>query len=148
MADTTFTPYVTRITSTWAQDVNDHVYDYGARKDVAQTFTAGQRGAYVALVNSSGSVAIDLDLSNNFNHTLTEDTTLAAPTNATAGQAGIIQFNQHADSPKTMAFNAFWKWPGGTDGTLTAANSAVDIMSYVVDSTGTFATCSMLNDIK
>jgi hypothetical protein len=47
-----------------------------------------------------------------------------------------------------MAFNAFWKWPGGTDGALTATNSAVDIMSYVVDSTGTFATCSMLNDIK
>lgn len=105
-------------------------------------------GAYKTLTSSSASIAINLADSNNFNHTLTEDTTLAAPSNPTAGQAGVIQFNQHASAPKTLAFNAFWKWPGGTDGTLTATNSAVDVMSYVVDSSEAFATCVMLNDIK
>lgn len=105
-------------------------------------------GAYKTLTSSSASIAINLADSNNFTHTLTEDTTLAAPSNPTAGQAGVIQFNQHASAPKTLAFNAFWKWPGGTDGTLTATNSAVDVMSYVVDSSESFATCVMLNDIK
>jgi len=105
-------------------------------------------GAYKSLTSASASIAINLADSNNFNHTLTEDTTLAAPSNPTAGQAGVIQFNQHASAPKTLAFNAFWKWPGGTDGTLTATNSAVDVMSYVVDSSEDFATCVMLNDIK
>ena len=105
-------------------------------------------GAYKTLTSSSASIAINLADSNNFKHTLTEDTTLAAPSNPTAGQAGVIQFNQHASSPKTIAFNAFWKWPGGTDGVLTATNSAVDVMSYVVDSSEAFATCVMLNDIK
>ena len=105
-------------------------------------------GAYKTLTSSSASIAINLADSNNFKHTLTEDTTLAAPSNPTAGQAGVIQFNQHASSPKTIAFNAFWKWPGGTDGTLTATNSAVDVMSYIVDSSEAFATCVMLNDIK
>lgn len=105
-------------------------------------------GAYKTLTSSSASIAINLADSNNFKHTLTEDTTLAAPSNPTAGQAGVIQFNQHASAPKTLAFNAFWKWPGGTDGSLTATNSAVDVMSYVVDSSEAFATCVMLNDIK
>ncbi len=105
-------------------------------------------GAYKTLTSSSASIAINLADSNNFKHTLTEDTTLAAPSNPTAGQAGVIQFNQHASAPKTLAFNAFWKWPGGTDGTLTATNSAVDVMSYVVDSSEAFATCVMLNDIS
>jgi len=105
-------------------------------------------GAYKTLTSSSASIAINLADSNNFKHTLTEDTTLAAPSNPTAGQAGVIKFNQHASAPKTLAFNAFWKWPGGTDGTLTATNSAVDVMSYVVDSSEAFATCVMLNDIK
>ena len=105
-------------------------------------------GAYKTLTSSSASIAINLADSNNFKHTLTEDTTLAAPSNPTAGQAGVIQFNQHASAPKTLAFNAFWKWPGGTDGTLTATNSAVDVMSYVVDSSEAFATCVILNDIK
>ena len=105
-------------------------------------------GAYKTLTSSSASIAINLADSNNFKHTLTEDTTLSAPSNPTAGQAGVIQFNQHASAPKTLAFNAFWKWPGGTDGTLTATNSAVDVMSYVVDSSEAFATCVMLNDIK
>jgi len=105
-------------------------------------------GAYKTLTSSSASIAINLADSNNFKHTLTEDTTLAAPSNPTAGQAGVIQFNQHASAPKTLAFNAFWKWPGGTDGTLTATNSAVDVMSYVVDSSEAFATCVMLNNIS
>lgn len=112
------------------------------------TWTKANRGAFVTLTSTSASIAVDLSLSNNFVHELTEDTTLAAPTNAVAGQSGVIQFNQHASAPKTLAFNAFWKWPGGTDGVLTAANGAVDAMRYVVAASGAFAVCDWLADVK
>ena len=127
------------------RELADFVNNYHHRE---RTWDAPQRGAYVTQTSSSASIAIDLGKSNNFKHTLTEATTLAAPTNATAGQAGVIEFKQHASAPKTLAFNAFWKWPGGTDGVLTATNSAVDVMSYVVSADATFATCVMLGDVK
>ena len=112
------------------------------------TWERGNSATYSVLTSASASIAIDLDDSNNFMHTLTEDTTLAAPTHPRAGQAGVIEFTQHASSPKTLSFNSFWKWPGGTVGALTATNSAIDVMSYVIDSSGTYATCVMLSDVK
>ena len=56
---------------------------------VAQAFTKGQAGTPVALTDAS-SVAIDLSLANNFTLTLAGNRTLAAPTNVTAGQSGVI----------------------------------------------------------
>ena len=100
-------------------------------------------GAYVALTSSAASIAVNLALSNNFTHTLTENTTLAAPTNATAGQSGAIEFTQHASAAKTLAYNAFWKWAGGTAGTISATVGAKSVLCYLVDSTGAFATCTM-----
>lgn len=112
------------------------------------TWTKAQRGAYTSLTSTSNSIAIDLSLSNNFNHSLTENTTLAAPSNAVAGQSGIIQFTNNASSAKTLAVNSFWKWPGGVSSTLlTPTTSAVDVMSYVVAASGAFAICTMANTI-
>jgi hypothetical protein len=113
------------------------------------TWTKGQRGAFVALTSTSGSIAVDLDDSNNFKHTLTEDTELAEPTNAVAGQSGVIEFTNHASAPKTLALNAFWKFPGGAPSpVLTAANGAIDVLSYVVASSGTYAICSIGQDVS
>jgi len=116
--------------------------------DEKHTWTRGQRGLFVTLTSTSGSIAVDLDKGNNFNHTLTENTTLAAPSNAVAGQAGFIEFTQHASTPKTLTFNTFWKFPGGTDPSLTVANSALDVLSYTVNSSGASATCVLLPDVK
>lgn len=117
--------------------------------DANNTWTKGQRGAFVALTSTTNSIAVNLNLSNNFSHTLTEDTTLAAPTNAVAGQSGLFVFTNHASSPKTLALNAFWKMPGGAPASiLTDGNSAVDILSYVVAPGGTYAICSVGNDIS
>jgi len=112
------------------------------------TYTKAQRGAFVALTSTSASIEVDLDDSNNFNHTLTEDTTLAAPTNAVAGQSGVIHLTQHASAPKTLAYNAFWKFAGGTVPTLTATNGAIDVLSYVVNPAGTSAVCVLAKDMK
>ena len=112
----------------------------------ANTWDVTQRGAVTALTSSSGSIAINLAATNNYSHTLTENTTLAAPTNPVAGQSGCIVFTQHASSPKTLAFNSFWKFAGGTVPTLTATNSAVDVLTYYVCSSG-FAVCQLIKGV-
>jgi len=103
-------------------------------------------GTPVALTSSSASIAVDMSDSN-FTHTFTENTTLANPTNLTAGQSGIIVFTQHASSPKTLAFGSYWDFPSGTVPTVTASNSAVDVLAYYVNSS-TSITAKLLGDVK
>jgi hypothetical protein len=119
-----------------------------ARFDTPQVYNAGQAGAYWDTESVSGTIRLDLAKSNNFTHTLVENTTLAAPTSVTPGQSGVIHLTQHASTPRTLGFNAFWKFAGGTVPTLTATNSAVDVLSYVVNPSGTSATCVLIKDVK
>lgn len=112
-----------------------------------QSWSAAQRGVPVALTSTGASIAVNLNLANNFTHTLTENTTLAAPSNPVAGQSGSMVFTQHASSPKTLSYNAFWKFPGGVVPSLTATNSAVCTFSYYVES-ATRATCTLLANVK
>lgn len=109
---------------------------------------AGQSALFTALSIASNLIAVNLALSNNFNLTMTANATLSAPSNVTAGQSGFIEFNQGASNKYTLAFNSFWKFPGGSVPTLTATNAAKDILSYTVNASGTSATCVMLGDIK
>jgi hypothetical protein len=112
---------------------------------IDNTWTGAQRGAFVELTSASNSVAVDLALSNNYNHTLTENTTLAAPTNAVAGQSGIIHLTQHASSAKTFAVNAFWYF-GATTPTISATVGKIAIISYIVEPGATRAMCAMVGD--
>lgn len=114
---------------------------------VAQDYTAAQRGTAVALTSSSASISVDASLGNNFTHTLTENTTLANPSNLVVGQSGVIVFTQHASSPKTLAYGGYWKFPSGATPTLTATNSAFDVLAYYVES-ATRITARMVNDVK
>jgi hypothetical protein len=111
-----------------------------------QTFTGGQIGAVTALTSTAGSMAINLATNNNFSHTTTENTTLAAPSNPVAGQSGVITITQGA-TPRTLAYNTFYKFPGGLVPTLTASASAVDVFVYNVES-ATRATCQLVRDVK
>jgi hypothetical protein len=103
-------------------------------------------GTPVALTSSSASIAVDMSDSN-FTHTFTENTTLANPTNLSAGQSGVIVFTQHSSSPKTLAFGSYWDFPSGTVPTVTASNSAVDVLAYYVNSS-TSITAKLLGDVK
>ena len=122
----------------------------GAQLDAVNAWTKGQRGTPVALTSVSNAIAIDLDAANNFQITMTEDSTLAAPSHPVAGQSGAIVITQQAGSPFTpfaLAFDAFWKFPGGTVPVLTATAGAVDTFVYYVESP-TRATCSLSGDVK
>jgi hypothetical protein len=103
-------------------------------------------GALTALTSSAGSIAVDLNLANNFTHTTTENTTLANPTNMTAGQYGVIVITQGA-TPRTMAFGSYWDFSNGGVPSLTATASAVDVIAFYVAST-TKIIANFLQDVK
>lgn len=102
-----------------------------------QVWTGSQRPTLTTLTSTSNAMAIELDDSNDFSHTFTENTTLSNPTStAIAGQSGSIYLTQHASSPKTLAFGSEYDFAGGTAPTITATNSARDRLDYVVRADG------------
>jgi hypothetical protein len=120
----------------------------GVSTSTVNTFTAAQIGALTngALTSSSGSIAINMATSNNFSHTMTENTTLAAPTNAVAGQSGVIVFTQHASSAKTLAYNSAWVFEYGAIPTFTTVVGKINVLTYYVVS-GSKILCHLTGDI-
>lgn len=105
-----------------------------AKTDVAQTFTAGQRGEVTTLTDAAN-ISIDLADSNNFQVTLAGNRTLDNPSNCTAGQSGSIFIVQDGTGSRTLAYGSYYDFAGGTAPTLTAgAGGAVDRIDYVVRS--------------
>ena len=113
------------------------------KKDTAGVFTKTQSITPVALTSSANHIATTAGNSNIFTHTMTEDTTLDAPSGLVAGTTYIWAFTQHASAAKTLAFNAVFLFPGGADGVISTAASAKDILSCVcVDGTNLMCTYS------
>ena len=118
----------------------------GVAKLTTNTFSGAQIGTVTALTSSGAAMAINLATNNNFSHTTSENTTLSSPSNPVAGQSGVIVITQGATA-RTLAYNTFWKFAGGTVPTLTATVSAVDTFAYYVES-ATRATCQLIKDVK
>lgn len=117
-----------------------------AKTDVAQTFTAAQRGSYVTLTDAA-TVAIDLSLGNHYQVTLGGNRVIGAPTNVVAGQSGVIRLVQDATGSRTASWNSVFKFPGGTAPTLTTTASAVDLVAYHVESATRIA-ARFIGDVK
>lgn len=105
-----------------------------AKTDVAQTYTAGQRAEVTTLTSSSGSVAIDFSLSNNFKLTLSEAVTAITVSNATAGQSGSIFIEQPSSGgPYAVGgWVAAFLFSGGTAPTITQTASKCDRVDYTI----------------
>mgnify|MGYP001208497050 FL=1 len=101
--------------------------------DVAQTFTAAQRGTITALT-SGATVTPDFADSNNYSLVLDQNLTIANPTNVTAGQGGSIFLVQDGTGSRTSAWGTSWDFVGGTAPTLSTDADAVDRVDYVVRS--------------
>lgn len=114
--------------------------------NVAQSFTAAQRGTVFALTDGA-TITPDFAVANNFSVTLGGNRTLANPTNLVAGQSGVIKITQDGTGSRTLAFGSYWDWAGGTAPSLTTTASAVDILAYYVDST-TNITARLIGDRK
>jgi hypothetical protein len=104
-----------------------------AKTDVAQSFTAAQRGSITALTDGA-TITPDFALANNYSVTLGGNRTLANPTNLTAGQSGCIWITQDGTGSRTLAYGSQWDFTGGTAPTLTTAASSVDCLVYAVQS--------------
>ena len=104
-----------------------------AKTDVAQIFTAAQRGTITTLTSGS-TVTPDFNNSNNFNLVLDQNLTIANPTNLTAGQSGSIFLVQDGSGSRLASWGSYWDFAGGTAPTLTTTASAVDRIDYVVRS--------------
>lgn len=107
-----------------------------AKTDVAQTYTAGQRGELTTVTSSSGVLDIDFDASNNFYIELSENLTSVTATNPAVGQSGSIFIKQPASgSPYTVGgWASAYLFSGGTAPTITATNAKCDRVDYVIRS--------------
>lgn len=116
-----------------------------AKTDVAQSFTAAQRGAITALTDGA-TITPDFSLSNNWSLSIGGNRTLANPTNLTAGQSGCIYITQTTGS-HTLAYGSNWDFAGGSVPVLSTAASAVDVLVYAVRTTGSIA-AQLIKDVK
>ena len=117
-------------------DIGSTVQSYDAdtaKTDVAQTYSAGQRGTITALTDGA-TITPDLAASNNFSVTLAGNRTLANPTNIVAGQSGSVFITQDGTGSRTLAFGSYWDFAGGTAPVLSTAAASVDRIDYVVRS--------------
>jgi hypothetical protein len=106
-----------------------------AKTDVAQSFTAAQRGS-ISTLTDGATITPNFALANNFTVTLGGARTLANPSNLTAGQSGSIFIVQDGTGGRTLAYGSQYDFIGGTAPTLSTAASAVDRIDYVVRTTG------------
>lgn len=112
--------------------------DDTAKTDVAQTFTAAQRGTVGSgtTATNAGTIEItfDFNTANNFAHTLTGTSKIMNPSNLTAGQAGAIAIT-NGSTAYAVSYDTAWKFEGGapTFGSTTGAIST--LVYYVVSST-------------
>jgi hypothetical protein len=104
-----------------------------AKTDVAQTYTAGQRGEITALTDGA-TITPDLADSNNFSVTLGGNRTFANGTNIVAGQSGSIFITQDGTGSRVLSWGSYYDFIGGTAPTLSTSPNAVDRIDYVVRS--------------
>jgi hypothetical protein len=120
-----------------------------AKTDVAQTFTAAQRGSIspVSVASGDTSKTLDFATANNFELSLANAATcdIANPSNLTAGQSGSIFLVQDANGSRLLSWNSYWHWKGDTAPNLTATANAVDRVDYVVRSATSIHAVATLN---
>jgi len=106
-----------------------------AGTNLAQSFSAAQRGTVSAQGSVSGTVTLDFATANNFSMTLPAggSVTLANPSNLTAGQSGSVVITQNGTTAATVAYGANWKFSGGTP-TMSTGLSSVSTLVYYVES--------------
>jgi hypothetical protein len=110
------------------------------------TDTVWGAAAFVALTQAA-TIAVDMNAGINFTTTMTGNRTLGAPSNAKPGQSGVIEIIQDATGSRTLAYNAAWKFAGGTDPVLTTTANGKDYLSYFVVSSS-FIVASLVKDVK
>ena len=99
----------------------------------------------ITTLTDAASITNDFALGNNFLVTLGGNRTLAAPTNAVAGQSGTIHIIQDGTGSRTLGYNTAWQFVSATVPTLSTGASDVDILCYVARSSTTIDAALLKN---
>jgi len=109
----------------------------GTLTAAATAFSNQVNGPKAALTDAS-SIAWNLATAQAASVTLGGNRTLAAPTNMVDGGTYMLRVKQDATGSRTLAYNAVFKFPGGTAPTLSTAANALDILTFTSDGTSMF----------
>jgi len=99
----------------------------------------------ITTLTDAASIAVDFALGNNFLVTIGGNRTLAAPTNAVAGQTGQIYIIQDGTGSRTLAYNSAYQFVSGASPTLSTGAADVDILVYSTRSATTIDAALLKN---
>lgn len=116
--------------------------------DLAQAWTAGQRGSVVSLTDGA-SITPDFAAGNNFTVTLAGNRVLSNPTNVLPGQSGVFVVSQDGVGTRQLSFGSSYKFQGGVTAApiLTTTANAVDHLYYYAE-TSSRILISAAKDVK
>jgi hypothetical protein len=100
----------------------------------AAEWTAQQNFNEAAITSTSNATAWNLDSAQTAVHTLTENTTISAPTNMNAGGTYVLRVVQAA-GVYTLAWNAAFDWGAASTPAAPAADGDVVVFSFYSDGT-------------
>ena len=99
----------------------------------------------ITTLTDAASITNNFALGNNFLVTLGGNRTLAAPSNAVAGQSGTIHIIQDGTGSRTLGYNTAWQFVSATVPTLSTGASDVDILCYIARSSTTIDAALLKN---
>ena len=99
----------------------------------------------ITTLTDAASITNNFALGNNFLVTLGGNRTLAAPTNAVAGQSGTIHIIQDGTGSRTLGYNTAWQFVSATVPTLSTGAGDVDILCYIARSATTIDAALLKN---
>jgi len=106
-----------------------------ARTNVAQSFTAAQRGATLTAVGYTGNKTLNYNTHQNFVLTFTGNVTLDNPT-IVVGQSGVMVIIQDATGSRTLSLGTDYETVGGAGITLSTAGGSLDVLPYFISAAG------------
>ena len=98
-------------------------------------------------ISDGATITIDMATACHHSVTLGGNRTFAAPSNQVVGQAGSIFITQDGSGSRTAAFNAAFKFVGGTAPTLTTVAGLTDRIDYIIKSSNVIH-CAVSLDVK
>ena len=86
-----------------------------------------------AVLTDAATIAWDVATQPAARVTLAGNRTLGAPTNMRAGSTYVLRVIQDATGSRTLAYNAAFKFPGGTAPTLSSAANSISLLTFYSD---------------
>jgi len=107
----------------------------------------GGAAANITALSDGATITIDMATACHHSVTLGGNRTFAAPSNQVVGQSGSIFITQDGTGSRTAAFNAAFKFVGGTAPTLTTGAGLTDRVDYIIKSSNVIH-CAVSLDVK